>query len=104
MLNQSLNTLYDKEDRTAERAGDAEERLFNAVFWACKKYPQNEDKITDLFKETQEKINTEMKNTDAKIKRYKTKNKKRDTLLRIESLEKQIKIYYECMGKIDDMN
>lgn len=101
MLNQSLNTLYDKEDRKAESAGNAEERLFNAVSNAIKKNPSKESVILEMFQIAQDQISYEMSETETKIKEFKSKVAKRETEIRIKSLEKQVKIYYNCIGSID---
>lgn len=104
MLTKSqLEKLYDKEDRLAERAGNAEERLMRAVYDASRKDPAKADKFEKIWVTVQGNVDKLMSSTEVKIRKMKTDKAVRGTEARIASLEKQINMYYEGIAKVDKL-
>ena len=103
MTPSQLGALYDKEDKTAERAGNAEERLMRAVSDVCRKTPALGAKADKIWELSSAKIEKLMNMTEKKVENVKTNRAQRVTELRIKSLETQIIIYQNglvAVGKL----
>ena len=96
-----LDNLYDQEQRIEERTGNREEKLFDVVYKAIKANKDKEDTILEMFRTTQDQINWEMSESEKKIKEFKNRVAKRETTLRIKSLNKQVEIYNNCINVIN---
>jgi hypothetical protein len=100
-----LEKLYDKEEKCAERAGNAEERCMRVLsdaIEATKKLSRIQVRLNKVWENTTAKVDGLMKAAATKCKNI--KGEARGQLcaeINIASLEKQIEVYYSGIRQIE---